>query len=272
MNTSLIENKVIVITGAANGLGKALAIEYARLSAHLALIDIDTIGLNLLLQQLYHPTHRITIHTTNIANEQEIIATHQEIIKHHGYVDILINNAGVSISQVFEHLQIKDIHHLIDINFYGVLLCTKYFLPDLQKRKTAHIVNICSSFASLGFPGKTIYSASKNAIVGLTNALMTELFGSNVFISLVIPPPLETGLVSNGKHINENKKSLEILFVKRYSMPLDIAAKDIVTQVSKKKFRIVIGWRTKIVDCIVRIFPTLSHQILGRFKRFLPFL
>src|SRR5688572_830899 len=114
-----LKNKVVVITGAARGLGKSLANEFYKQGCHLALIDIDIIGLEKAKSELYNSKQKLTVYQSDVSSEQSIISTRLEILKDHQYIDILINNAGVSISQHFDQIGLTDFKRLFDINFWG---------------------------------------------------------------------------------------------------------------------------------------------------------
>ena len=262
-----LKDKVVVITGAANGLGKALAIEFYRKGCHLALIDIDFTGIQNLKAILNHKQQLITIHQADISDEETIIKTRLEILNIHKHINILVNNAGISNSQYFEQIDLGDYKTLFDTNFWGTIYCTKHFLPDLNSQKESRIVNIISDFALMGFPGKTAYGSSKSAVMGFTNALKTELTDSNVKICMVIPPPLDTGLVRSSKHIDEKKREMESRFIKKHAHPLDQTSKRIVRQIEIGKFRIVIGTMMFSMDLISRLFPTLIHKLIGKYKK-----
>lgn len=266
------KNKVVVITGAANGLGKALATEFYNFGCHLSLIDIDLDGLQKTKNELETNGQKITIHQTDISNEQNIIAARCNILNSHQHIDILVNNASISISQHFEQVDLTDYRKVFDVNFWGTIYCTKHFLPDLKKQNDSRLINIISDFALMGFPGKTAYGSSKSAVLGLTNTLITELSDTTVKVSFVIPPPLDTGLVKNGKHINDFKRQSEVSFLKKNGMPLDKAAKRIIKQVRKGKYRIVIGTMMFWIDLAARFFPTILHRLLGKYKNRLDFV
>lgn len=117
------KNKVVVITGAANGLGKALASEFYRQGCHLALLDVNYTGLESTKSEFETTGQRITIHEADISNEQKVIGTRAEILLDHSCIDILVNNAGISISQNFEDLNLTDYKRLFDINFWGTVFC-----------------------------------------------------------------------------------------------------------------------------------------------------
>ena len=229
-------------------------------------------GLKGLQRELAPFGRNITIHHTDISQEHHIIAARADVLRAHGHIDILINNAAVSISQTFEQLDLVDFHKLFEVNFWGAVYCCKYFLPDLKKQADSRLVNIISDFALMGFPGKTTYGSSKSALMGFSQALKTELAGSSVKVSLVIPPPLDTGIVKNGLHIDEIKRQKEADFLKRHGMPLALAAEKIVRNVEKGKFRIIIGAMMFGADLASRFFPTLLHFLIGKSKNRIDFV
>jgi short-subunit dehydrogenase len=272
LNMKNLNNKVAIITGSANGLGKALAIELYKQGCHLALIDIDFIGLQKLKAGLQKENQTITIYKTDISKEEEVIAVRQKIMDEHGHIDILINNAAISISQPFDMIDLTDYKRLMDVNFWGTVYCSKYFLDDLKQREDSRLVNIISDFALMGFPGKTTYASSKSAVMGFTNCLKTELKGTGIQVCLVIPPPIDTNIVSSGKHIDEVKRQNEINFLKRNGMPIDKAAQKIVSKIMNGKYRIVIGAMMFWIDVASRLFPTTVHSLIGKNKKRFDFI
>jgi short-subunit dehydrogenase len=264
-------HKVVVITGAASGLGRTLALEFLDRGFQLALLDISQRGLEDLLPNISGKGVRVTIHQTDISKEENVAEARLGILRQHGRVDLLVNNAGVSISQLFEEMANADFRALFEINFWGTVYCTRHFLPDLRNAGEGHIVNIVSGFAMMGFPGKTAYAASKGAITAFTHSLKTELSGSNVRISLVIPPPLNTNIVAAGKHGSEEKRAAEAAFLAENGMPLAKAASLIAAQVLKGTYRIVVGRKTRLADLAARLFPTALHHLIGKYKRRFPF-
>jgi len=267
-----LQHKVVVLTGAANGLGKALATEFYRMGCHLALIDIDLAGLQKVKDELPNEGQVITIHQADVSKDEDIAATRLNIVNVHQHVDILINNAGISISRHFEQVELADYKNLFDTNFWGTVSATKHFLPDLKQRQHSQLVNITSSFALIGFPGKTAYCSSKSAITGFTNALQTELVNTPVSVCLVIPPPLDTGIVRSGKHINDRKRENEARFLAKKGMPIDKAARRIVRGIQKGKYRIIIGAMTFWTDLAARLFPTILHRLIGKYKKRIDFV
>lgn len=265
-------HKTAIITGAASGLGKALALELYRQGANLALIDIDLAGLQQLAATLQNDTQTTTIHQADIADEQQVIAARKQILEQHSQIDLLINNAGISISQPFEQMMQTDHRYLMEVNFWGMVYCTRHFLPDLHERPGSRIINIISNFALMGFPGKTAYASSKGAMMSFTQALKTELADTPVSCSLVIPPPLDTNIVASGKHINAAKQAHEARFLREQGMPLDKAARRIVAGIRQGKYRIVVGTMTYWTDVLCRLFPTLMPRLVSRSRKRFDFL
>ena len=263
-----LTNKVAIVTGAAGGLGKALATELFLNGCHLALLDTNMAGLEKLKTELQGDQRVISLHNVDISSEEQIIAARQEILQQHRRIDLLINNAGISVSQPFEQMELTDYKSLFNTNFWGTVYCTRHFLDDLKKQPESRLVNIISDFALMGFPGKTAYASSKSAIMGFACSLMTELAGSSVRVSLVIPPPMPTALVSSGKHRSELKKKKENDFLKKHGMLPEMAARRIIPKIRAGKFRIVVGAMMFWIDLVSRLFPSFVHCRINRKKYF----
>lgn len=209
----------------------------------------------------------VSIHVADVADEQQVQIAKEQILQYHERVDMLINNAGISISMSFEQMDLNDFRRLWDVNFWGMVNFTKHFLPELKQQPQAMIVNVISMFAFMGFPGKTAYGASKRAIDGFSAALRTELRNTGVKLTLVIPPPLYTDIVKNGVHIDEEKRAKEIAFLKNNGMPLDKAAKKIVQQLRRNKPYVIIGWKTKAAVWGSKLFPSLIQYFTIKSSR-----
>ncbi len=266
-----LQNKVAVITGAANGLGKALAKELYKQGCDLALIDIDAPGLQE-VQKALTGSGQISIHKADIAIEADVGNVYKEVLAQHNRVDILINNAAIANGQLFEQVDMEDFRKLFDVNFWAVVYCSRHFLPALLLRNGSMLVNIISEFAYLGLPGKITYGSSKSAIMGFSNSLKTELSGTNVRLSLVVPPPMKTDLVKSGRHIDEHRKMIEDTFLKKKGMHPDKAAKIIVRQMKSGTYRIFVGPMMYWMDVLIRLFPTPMHYLIGKYKKRIGFV
>lgn len=260
-----LNNKVTIITGGAKGLGKALACELLRFGAFVILIDKNKTALKEFFA--VQKNDKIKCYFADVSDEEEIKNVSNEILIKFDKIDILINNAGISMSSFFDETVLNDFNKVIDTNFKGTVNCTKYFLPLLKNSSDARLVNIISDFALMGFPAKTAYAASKSAVLGFSNSLRTELIGTNIKVSIVIPPPLDTDLIMAGKHIDERKKNKESEFLQKYGMPLQKAARKIIRGILSGKYRIVTGIMMKSIDLLSRFFPSAIHYFIGKSKK-----
>lgn len=170
-----LAGKTIVITGAASGIGKALARQLASKGAILALVDKDEAGLIGIRDELTEKGCVISSHLVDVSCRTSMEQLPQEVLTRHKSIDALINNAGVSVGAMFDDHTIDDAQWLLGINLMGVVYGCKFFLPYLKQSPEAHIVNISSMFGLFSMPGQAIYSASKAGVRALSEALWTEL-------------------------------------------------------------------------------------------------
>src|SRR5689334_15074402 len=181
---------VAVVTGAASGIGRALAVRLAEEGAQLAICDVNEAALQETAQQAAkagHPGAKISTHVVDVADRERMAAFVDEVVAEHGRAHLVINNAGVALAGTAEELAVEDIEWLMSINFWGVVYGTKMFLPVLRQQPRAHLVNVSSIFGIIAPPGHSAYVASKFAVRGFTEALRHELKGSNITISCVHP-------------------------------------------------------------------------------------
>lgn len=157
--------KSVVITGAARGLGAALARGVAARGARVAGVDRDT----QVIETMRALGAQHTAHVTDVADRAAMAALATEIATAHGHVDVLVNNAGVTVAGRFDEVPYEDLAWLMGVNFWGVVHGCRAFLPHLRRQPEAHILNVVSSFAWLGFPGKSAYAASKAAVRALSS-------------------------------------------------------------------------------------------------------
>ncbi|NQD91769.1 SDR family oxidoreductase, partial [Pseudomonas sp. CrR25] len=169
-----LAGKVAVVTGAGSGIGRALAEQLALEGCHLALADIDAASLANLADELRPHGARVSCHPLDVADRTAVFAFAEEVLTNHGSAHLIINNAGVAVSQTIAELKYEDFEWLMDINFWGVVHGTKAFLPHLLQNGEGHIVNLSSIFGIIGMPTQGAYNASKFAVRGFTEALRQE--------------------------------------------------------------------------------------------------
>ena len=264
------KDQVIVITGAGSGIGRALAIEFANSGASLALNDLNeaTLEETARLVSARKSNINVSTHPANIADLNQVRIFVKEVLNIHGQVNILINNAGVALGRLeIQEMNLRQWKWIMDINFGGNLLCTRGFLPHLQKKKNARIVNLSSIFGIAAVKERAGYCASKFAIVGLTESLRQELQGSNVQVSLVLPGGVQTNLTNNAqgwKNEADQKKAARMQKEGRGTSP-EKAAKTILKGIKNKKYRILIGSDAKVLDIISRLLPSYYGPIMNYF-------
>lgn len=260
--------RTAAITGAASGIGAALAADLAGRGVHLALADIDAAGLAAVAGRLERPGLRVTATPLDIADADAIAAFAAEVEQRHGPVHLLFNNAGVALGGTFDRVSAKDFDWLIDINFQGVVRMTRAFLPLLRAAEEARIVNISSIFGIIAPAGQTAYSAAKFAVRGFSKALTHELAGTLVGVTTVHPGGIATAIARNAR-APADATAEEIEAKQRFAaqalvMPPAQAARIILRGVERHKRRILVGRDAHAIALIERLFPVGYWQFLGR--------
>jgi len=267
-----LDNKVCVVTGAGSGIGRHLAINLAKEGAILALSDINADNLKETISLAKLPKKRVLTRTFDVGNKQDFHDFSATVEKEFGHVDVVINNAGVTVSETIEDTAYEDFEWLMNINFWGVVYGTKAFLPILKRSPEACIVNISSIFGFVGIPSQGAYNASKFAVRGFTEALRLELKDTSVTPICVHPGGIKTNIVNNarvfsGFTANQSKDDLKSLFDKMtYTQP-EQAANTIIKGIKKKQRRVLIGPDARAYDFMARVFPNHYDIVLDKLLR-----
>ncbi|MEP7269476.1 MAG: SDR family NAD(P)-dependent oxidoreductase [Saprospiraceae bacterium] len=197
--TSGFENKVVVITGAASGLGKAIAIKMTNSNAHLALIDINEESLNKLKVELSkgHENERFLTYTLDITHEMDVKNAIDQIENKWGKIDILINCAGITgMTNMKSHeTNTQNVKSVFDINFMGSYYTSKYVLPIMLKKNFGRVLHIASIAGKEGNAGMLAYSASKAAVIAMAKVQGKEYADTGITINALAPAVIQTALV-----------------------------------------------------------------------------
>jgi len=191
-----IRGSAAAVTGAASGIGRALAIELASRGCDLALADRDEAGLQAVAAEIAQAhARKVSVHRVDVGEASQIAAFAQAAISAHPSLNILVNNAGVALLGQFHEIDQAQMDWLMNINFWGVVHSTRAFLAHLSTRREAHIVNLSSIFGIVAPPGQTAYAAAKFAVRGFSESLRHELqmAASPVRLSVVHPGGVLTG-------------------------------------------------------------------------------
>jgi len=255
-----IENKVFVITGAGSGIGRYLSLQLLEKKAKVSAIDINQYSLNETKKMAGSKAENLSIHVADISNKEIIESLPEQILKYHGQIDAIINNAGIIQPFIdFKDLSYENMNNIFNVNFWGTIYMIKTFLPHLLNRPEAYIINVSSMGGFIPFPGQSIYSASKAAVKLLTEALYTELKKTNVRVTLVLPGAIDTNIVKNSgveiPSISNQKYSFKPLSP-------EIAVREIIKAIEKEKFRICIGKDSKFIDILYRLNPLLAIKTI----------
>lgn len=262
-----LEGRTAVITGAASGIGRAIAVSLAQRRCHLALADVDEAGMAG-TEELVRPHGiRVTRHQLDVADRLAVAGFPERVATEHSGVDLLINNAGVAVGGTFDQVSDEDFEWLFEINFWGVVRITRAFLPVLRASDDARVVNLSSVFGLIAPPEHVAYVASKFAVRGFSEALRHELEGSSVGVTVVHPGGVATSISANaripaGVSQEEVERRLE-QFRKLLRMPPEVAGETIVRGIERRKPRILVGSDAKVLSAIARVMPVSYWKVLA---------
>ena len=267
-----IQGSAAAVTGAASGIGRALALELAARGCDLALADRDEAGLQAVAAEIArsHP-RKVSLHRVDVGDVNQIQQFAAAATSAHPALNIVINNAGVALLGQFGEIEQAQMEWLININFWGVVHATRAFLPQLSRQREAHIVNLSSIFGIIAPPGQTAYCAAKFAVRGFSESLRHELAMANspVKLSVVHPGGVLTNIVRNsrtGAGITDNARRAQSIdrfdAVAKTTPP--IAAQRIITGIEKNQPRILIGNDAWFMDLLQRFRPATYWAVLAK--------
>lgn len=258
-----VKGKVIVVTGAGNGIGRALTHLLINKGARVAAVDISPEMLNETILLAGERGDRISTHAIDIRDRKAVWALPEQVIQAHGAVDGVINNAGIIQKFVkISELELSDLEKVMDVNYWGTVYMTKAFLPYLSQRPEAHIVNTSSMGGFLPVPGQTAYGATKAAVKLFTEGLHSELAGANVRITLAIPGATATNITGNSGIKFDAAKISESSAKIKMKTPQQAAA-ILVDAMEKDRYRVLIGSDTRLMDLLYRLMPEMAARIIA---------
>jgi len=254
-------NKTVVITGGSEGIGRALVEEFLSRGARVA-----TCGRNydkLYDLQSHQAGKPLFIHTADVSKEIDCKNFIEQVIKQFGSIDILINNAGLSMRSHFIDVDLSTMRRLMDVNFGGTMNTTKYALPYILKNKGS-IVAVSSIAGYRGLPGRAGYSASKFAVNGFMEALRTELLDTGVNV-LWVCPGFTASNIRNVALNKDGKPQGESPLEEKKLMPASVCANYIIRAIEKRKRTIVLTANGKETVFLNKFFPSLTDRIVKMF-------
>ncbi|MEM9952784.1 MAG: SDR family oxidoreductase [Chloroflexota bacterium] len=268
-----ISRRTAIITGAASGIGQAIAVSLAQRGCNLILTDINEGGLDETATMCQSHEVKIQCQHLDVSNTQAIRDFAESIRANKQPIDILVNNAGVALGGNFDHVSQDDFEWLLDINLHGVIRMTRAFMPILEASDDACVVNLSSIFGIIAPPGQTAYSTAKFGVRGFSEALRHELAlsGSNVRVTQVHPGGIHTNIVKNARiaeqamvEIPDFEKEMKN-FEKSLVMSPAQAGEIIVRGIVNRKKRVLVGNDAHILSMIARLLPINYMSVLRFF-------
>ena len=264
MSIKKLENMVAVVTGAGSGIGQALALQLARKGCHLALVDVNRKGMLETRRRIDSDSVRVSIHVADVSDARAMEALPGAVVKNHGRVNLLFNNAGITYARSFEGHSLQDWERIIGINIWGMIYGCHFFLPHLKEQAgKAHIINLSSMVAFVGPPEQTSYAATKSAVKGFSESLWAELHGEGVGVTVVYPGAIRTHIMDEALKTAEHQDTFAKTkaIVDKMAMPADKAARKILKAVLQDRMRVVVGPDAVLFESAKRVLPEFVHKM-----------
>jgi NAD(P)-dependent dehydrogenase (short-subunit alcohol dehydrogenase family) len=274
-----LRDKVVVITGAGGGMGREMALLAAGRGALLAVSDWDADALAGTVDLVRGTGAEVRGDVVDVSDRAAMAQWATDVVDRFGRVDVLVNNAGVSMSGHFEDMTYEEFDWILGVNLYGVVHGTKEFLPHLIASGDGVLVNISSLFGLISMPGQSAYNATKYAVRGFTEALREEMMvsGHPVSVTCVHPGGIKTGIARNGRTTagQDHDRLAEMFDTKLAKMPADKAARIILDGALAGQARVLVGLDahamhhfakltgSRYQDVVARIAPRLTGNQLG---------
>jgi short-subunit dehydrogenase len=260
------KNSMVIITGAASGIGRELLIQFAEKKVPIIALDIDYEGLEESKNLAKKHSDDIKIFTIDLGNKEQINDFAAQIIPTlNNRKLILINNAGVALlTGNFDDTSLENMEWLFNINYWGAVRLTKAFYPYMIKMDKGHIVNVSSIFGLGGFAYQSAYCSSKFAIRGFTETLRMELLYSNIQTTCVHPGGIKTNITKNSRSsekLSPAHQQVADTFAKMARTTPQKAASKIIEAIERKKEKLLIGPDAYLVDTLIRLFPVLYTKL-----------
>ena len=261
-----LDGKVVVITGAASGIGRALSRHAADRGAALALCDIDEVGLAE-TARLCAAARDVRTQRLDVADRAAVLTYADDVAAHFGRVDVLVNNAGVALHGPLADLEYDDLDWIVGVNFWGVVHGTKAFLPHLVASRDGHVVTISSLYGLVSMPGQSAYNATKYAVRGLSEALREELLLTRqpVRVTVVHPGGVKTAIARKARASAQvDRDAAARLFDERLAtMSPEAAARIIWRGVLRGKPRVLVGMDAHVLHQFARISGARYQDVVA---------
>lgn len=258
-----LRGKVVVVTGAGSGIGRALAQALVGRGAEVAISDVNEQALAE-TRGLLGSAGRVSSERLDVRDRAAFQRYAERVEAEHGGADVLINNAGVALRAPIEQIAIEDFEFVMNVNFWGVVYGTKAFLPLMRKRGAGHVVNISSINGMVPFANQSPYNSSKYAVLGFSETLMQELYGQPIRVTCVHPGGIRTNIVRNAAERGLNEDDAKS-FDRIARTSSESAAEQILRGIERDRERVYVGLDAKLMAASKRLAPALTVNAAGKF-------
>lgn len=258
-----LKNKTVIVTGGGNGIGREIVLQLLKKGAKVAAIDLRREALDETAGLAGKHRDRLSTHLADLTDHSAVEALPEEIVREHGHLDGLINNAGIIQPFVrVQDLKQADIDRVMNVNFFAMLNMVRACLPYLREREKAFITNVSSMGGFLPVPGQTIYGASKAAVKLFSEGLREELINTGVRVSVVFPGSTNTNIT-----VNSGVDSPQMDVEDAGNIPIQTPAKAaslIIRGTEKEKARIYVGKDSKMMNLLYRLSPSFATSMISK--------
>jgi len=262
-----LRDRVVVITGAAGGIGRALSLAFAREGSAVALVDLDAGGLESVHQHVVATGAQASRHVADVGDRQALERVRDEVLARHGRVDVIVNNAGVTIYSLFEHLEPEEFERVVAVNFWGVVYGCEVFLPLLRRSASGHIVNVASMSGFAGMPFQSPYCATKFAVRGFTEALRAELDSVGIGVTCVMPGVTSSQILASARSRDPALTGRLGKLQMRHGGSPDKLARRIVRGVRRNRAEVRGQFDSVLLDLTKRAFPWMVRWFMAQLVR-----
>ena len=250
-------NQVILITGASSGIGRCLAIDFAKRGAVVIGCGRSQERLDRTLDEVRRASPSSTMIPCDVGNRQEVQSMMTKVLADFGKIDILINNAGIGMRKPFAETSVDTIEEIIRTNYLGMVYCTHAALPSMIARGSGHIVNISSVAGIIGTLNLSGYCASKFAMNGFSESLYYELKPLSIHVSAICPGPVRTDF--DRAFADTKPKSPGFLMLEP-----ETVSRLVIRAIARKKYEVVMPWSLALICRVARMAPGLFHAVALR--------
>jgi short-subunit dehydrogenase len=263
-----LQDRVAVVTGAASGIGRALALELARRGCHLAITDRSVSPLGPVADGIRQLGRQVSVHGFDVSDRTAWPRFVQELTAAHGRAHLLVNNAGVALTGPFASCSIDDLDWQLKVNLWGVVYGCHFLMPVLRAQEEAHIVNVSSIFGIISVPENAAYCMSKHAVRSLSESLEVELWDSKIRVTSVHPGAVATRICEDGRFRMSGKGDEERAKAMISGGIAPAAAATIIADgIQRNRRRIIVGRDAALLDWMQWLMPTWHRNLLALYYR-----